>query len=81
LFLAPLLACPPLLKAIEKYIFPLPGDGPSEKAMARGFLELKSVGIGAEGAKVNGSIIFPNDPGYKDTARMLVETGLSLSLD
>jgi hypothetical protein len=24
---------------------------------------------------------FPNDPGYVDTARMLVESGLSLSLE
>lgn len=65
-----LLFCPPLLKAIEKYVFPQPGEGPSEKAMDAGFLTLKSVGTGVDGAKVKGSITFVTCPGYRDTARM-----------
>lgn len=30
---------------------------------------------------MKGEIYFPNDPGYKDTARMVVEIGLALSID
>jgi len=47
--------------------------------MDRGFLTLRSTGYGSNGKIIHGLIKFPNDAGYIDTARMLVETGLSMA--
>jgi len=44
-------------------------------------LNLVGYGEGSKGTKVKSVIYFPNDPGYVDTARMLVESGLSLALE
>ena len=38
-------------------------------------------GYGTNGTVVKSTLYFHNDPGYVDTARMLVESGLSLSLN
>lgn len=65
-----LLAVPPLLKLVEPYIFPMPGQGPSEQEQRDGFCIIKARGTGVDGAKVRGEIMYPNEPGYKDTARM-----------
>lgn len=45
-----------------------------------GFLKVTTIAIGDGGAKVRSEIYFPTDPGYRDTARMLVESGLVLAL-
>ena len=37
-------------------------------------------GKGEKGATVRASFYFPTDPGYRDTARMLTESGLTLAL-
>lgn len=47
--------------------------------MDKAFLTLRSVGTGEDGKKLIGMIKMPNDPGYIDTARMLIETGLSMA--
>lgn len=65
-----LLTVPPLLNAISKFVFPQPGEGPTEEQMEKGFLTIRGYGVGDDGAVVSGLIHFPNDPGYKDTARM-----------
>ena len=54
--------------------------------MDKSFLEVKTV---AHGVKEDGSspvqltqsLYFPTDPGYRDTARMLAETALTMILD
>jgi len=38
-------------------------------------------GTGENGSKLKAVLYFDDDPGYVDTARMLVETGLCLSLE
>ena len=38
-------------------------------------------GKGSKGGKAKVTFYFPTDPGYRDTARMLVESGLSLAFD
>lgn len=72
---------PPVRWLMRKYILPKPGEGPSAEAMEKGFLKVTGVAKGSKGTAAKATITFPVDPGYKDTARMLVESALSLSLD
>lgn len=71
---------PPLLWLLKTFVLPSPGQGPSQPALDAGFLGVTCLATGTQGGKVNFEIYFPNDPGYVDTARMLVESGLSLAL-
>lgn len=75
------LAIPPIRALLRKYVLPKPGEGPSEEFMNSGFLDVTGVATGTDGSTVKSTMRFPVDPGYKDTARMAVEAGLSLSLD
>jgi short subunit dehydrogenase-like uncharacterized protein len=60
---------------------PKPGEGPSEEAMARGFLRVTGEARGERGGTAKATLTFPTDPGYKDTARMAIEAGLALALE
>ena len=60
---------------------PKPGEGPTKKQRKDLFLRLHAIGTGVHGSEVKATLYFPNDPGYVDTARMLIETGLCLSLE
>mmetsp|Transcript_31700 Transcript_31700/g.43493 ORF Transcript_31700/g.43493 Transcript_31700/m.43493 type:complete len:491 (-) Transcript_31700:58-1530(-) len=72
----------PLLQyLLQKYVLPAPGQGPSTETMDRGFLRVTAFGSGTNGTKAVASLYFPTDPGYRDTARMLVESGLCLSVE
>jgi short subunit dehydrogenase-like uncharacterized protein len=62
-------------------LLPNPGEGPSEASMDDGFLKVFGVGQGSKGTEAKITLYFPTDPGYRDTARMLVESGLALALD
>jgi len=44
--------------------------------MKKGWLRVTGFGTGINGSKGKCELYFPVDPGYKDTARMLVEMGL-----
>ena len=66
---------------LQNYVLPKPGQGPTEKQLDRGFLRITGVGTGTQGAKLESTIYFPTDAGYRDTARMLVESGLTLALE
>jgi len=71
----------PLLLAVLKRVVPQPGDGPSEAEMDQGFLKVTAQGRGERGTQVAAAFYFPTDPGYRDTARMLVESALALALN
>lgn len=73
----PLLMLPDSLRGM---FLPLPGEGPSEKEMEEGFLQVTGIAVGEKGSKVAGRMYCKVDAGYRDTARMLVETGLTLAL-
>ena len=80
-------ATTPLRWLMYKFgVVPQASEGPSEKTMDSSFLEVKTVahGVGADGtspAKVETRLYFPTCPGYRDTARMLGETALTMVLD
>ena len=77
-------ACPPLLALAKAYVLPKPGQGPSEKFMDhKGFLHVTTKAEFESGSKVKtatSTMFFKTDPGYRDTARMLVESALTLAL-
>ena len=49
--------------------------------MDSGYLHLTGVAKGSEGTVVKSTMSFNVDPGYKDTARMVVESALALALE
>mmetsp|Transcript_19322 Transcript_19322/g.44713 ORF Transcript_19322/g.44713 Transcript_19322/m.44713 type:complete len:263 (-) Transcript_19322:183-971(-) len=61
-------------------IVPKPGQGPSAEYMDEGYLIVEGTAKGSAGSIIKSTMQFHCDPGYKDTARMLVEAGLSLAL-
>jgi short subunit dehydrogenase-like uncharacterized protein len=75
------LMIPPLRWLLRSFVLPKPGEGPSESQMDAGYLKITTIGEGTSGGKARAVILFKTDPGYRDTARMLVESGLSLALD
>jgi short subunit dehydrogenase-like uncharacterized protein len=81
LYFGVLLVLPPAKWIARACCLPKPSEGPSKKKMDEGFLKLTGFGTGSSGTKVTASIWFPTDPGYRDTARMLVESGLALALN
>eukprot|EP00053_Salpingoeca_punica_P009205 m.82470 g.82470 ORF g.82470 m.82470 type:complete len:484 (+) comp14920_c0_seq1:129-1580(+) len=81
LVFATMLFCPPLRAFMTRFVLPKPGEGPSVETMDKGFLRLTAFAKGVSGTRAQAVMYFPTDPGYRDTARMLVESGLALSLD
>lgn len=75
-----LLIRPLRLFLLEMGVLPRPGVGPSEEVMEKSFLKITGLGEGVGGSRAKVEFYFPNDPAYRDTARMLVESGLSLAL-
>lgn len=66
---------------VEKFMIPKPGEGPSMEAMENDhFFCLYGEGLGVKGNRVESVMYFPKDPGGLETARMLVEAALCLSL-
>lgn len=72
---------PPLLWFLQTFLLPSPGQGPSNIQLSAGFLGISCEATGSRGSRAFCELYFPNDPGYVDTARMLVESGLTLSLE
>jgi short subunit dehydrogenase-like uncharacterized protein len=72
----------PLTRSLlRRYGLPQPGEGASLNFMNHvGFLCVKGEGIGSKGSIAETSLYFPKDPGYMETARMLVESALCLAL-
>jgi len=66
---------------LRKFVLPKPGQGPSKKAMEKGYLCVHGVGTGSKGNVAESAMYFPYDVGYRETARILVESGLCLALD
>jgi short subunit dehydrogenase-like uncharacterized protein len=70
------------LRALLRRMLPAPGDGPSTEQMAQGHLRIRAVGAGAStGALVEANLSFEDDPGYRETARMLSEAALCMLED
>jgi trans enoyl reductase len=62
-------------------VLPKPGTGPSEAARERGFYKAETYTTTTSGARYVATIAQRGDPGYKATAVLLGESGLTLATD
>jgi short subunit dehydrogenase-like uncharacterized protein len=78
------MSVPPLRSGIRRFVFPEPGEGPSERQLERGHFTVRVLG---EGAGADGPFTVECefgadlDPGYRGTARMLGESAICLLRD
>jgi short subunit dehydrogenase-like uncharacterized protein len=68
-------------RALLERLLPVPGQGPSERLMARGWFETELIGRSADGQTARALIAFRGDPGNRATLRLLCESGLLLAGD
>ena len=69
---------PPVRNQLMGKFIPKSGQGPSLKAQKHGFLRVLGEATGSKGSVVKSAIYYDRDPGYRDTARMVCESGLEL---
>ena len=74
------LALPPTRMLLDR-VLPDPGEGPSEKARAKGFFKLEIHARTSSGARYVARVAMKGDPGYAATAVMMGESALCLALD
>jgi short subunit dehydrogenase-like uncharacterized protein len=61
------LTIPPLQWLMRKYFLPAPGQGPSERTMDAGFLQLSGYATTNTKKECKALMYFPTDTGYRDT--------------
>ena len=74
-------ALPPARWALERFVLPAPGEGPSPEAQREGFFDLRFLGKTADGRSLRTRVTGDSDPGYGSTAKMLGQAGLCLAND
>ncbi|MDO9407495.1 trans-acting enoyl reductase family protein [Patulibacter sp.] len=70
----------PTRKVLDR-VLPAPGDGPSEEQREKGFFRIDVTTTTTTGRRFRCRIAAKGDPGYKATAVMLGQAGLSLAHD
>jgi short subunit dehydrogenase-like uncharacterized protein len=71
----------PVRTALERYVLPKPGEGPSVEAQEKGFWDLRFLGRTAGGQVIRSKVTGDRDPGYGSTAKMLGQAAACLALD
>lgn len=67
---------------LKNYVLPKPGQGPTLQQMNDGYLVIHGFGKGSnKNNQVESMLYFPKEAGYMDTARLMVESGLCLSIE
>lgn len=74
-------ALPPTRWALERFLLPAPGEGPSAEDQRKGFYDLRFLGRTADGRTLRVKVTGDRDPGYGSTAKMLGQAGACLVLD
>ncbi|MCB1633129.1 MAG: saccharopine dehydrogenase NADP-binding domain-containing protein [Xanthomonadales bacterium] len=74
-------ALPPTRWALQRFVLPAPGEGPSPEAQARGFYDLRFLGQTASGQTIRCKVTGDRDPGYGSTAKILGEAAAMLALE
>ena len=74
-------ALPPTRWALERFVLPAPGEGPSPEAQAKGFFDLRFHGTAADGRSLRVKVTGDRDPGYGSTAKMLAQAAACLAQD
>jgi short subunit dehydrogenase-like uncharacterized protein len=71
----------PTRRALQRFVLPAPGEGPSPEAQARGRFDLRFLGTTADGRRLAARVTGDRDPGYGSTAKMLGEAVACLAQD
>lgn len=71
----------PLRKAMERFVLPGPGEGPSAEQQERGRFDLRFVGHTGDGRSLRARVTGDRDPGYGSTAKMLGQAAACLVQD
>lgn len=74
-------AVPPARWALERFVLPAPGEGPSAESQKSGFFDLRFIGKTADGRSIRTRVTGDRDPGYGSTAKMLGQAGACLAQD
>ena len=71
----------PIRTALERYVLPAPGTGPSPEAQRRGHFDLRFLGRTRDGRVLRCKVTGDRDPGYGSTAKMLGQAAACLAHD
>src|SRR5271155_5729331 len=71
----------PTRAALERFVLPKPGEGPSPEAQRTGCFDLRFLGTTADGRKICTKVTGDRDPGYGSTGKMLGQAAACLTLD
>ncbi|MEN9864962.1 MAG: hypothetical protein RL748_552 [Pseudomonadota bacterium] len=74
-------AIPPSRWALERFVLPKVGEGPSPSAQEKGFYDLRFFGKTESGQTLRVKVTGDRDPGYGSTAKMLGQAAACLALD
>jgi short subunit dehydrogenase-like uncharacterized protein len=74
-------ALPPTRWALQRFVLPGPGEGPSAEQQRNGYFDLRFLGKTADGRTLRVKVTGDRDPGYGSTAKMLGQAGACLALD
>jgi short subunit dehydrogenase-like uncharacterized protein len=72
---------PPIRAALERFVLPAPGAGPSPEAQRKGFYDLRFLGQTADGRSIRVKVTGQGDPGYGSTSKILGQVAKMLALD
>ncbi len=70
---------PPARWALERFVLPAPGEGPSPESQKRGFFDLRFHGKTADDKTVRVKVVGDADPGYLSTSKMLGQAAACLA--
>lgn len=71
----------PIRTALERFVLPAPGEGPSPEAQRKGFYDLRFLGRTADGRTIRVKVTGQGDPGYGSTSKILGQAAKMLALD
>jgi short subunit dehydrogenase-like uncharacterized protein len=71
----------PTRAALERFVLPKPGEGPSPEAQRTGFFDLRFLGTTGDGRQIRIKVTGDRDPGYGSTGKMLGQAAACLALD
>ena len=71
----------PVRTALQRFVLPAPGEGPSPEAQRKGGFDLRFHGRTRDGRDVRAKVTGDRDPGYGSTAKMLGQAAVCLASD
>ncbi|MCX4163037.1 MULTISPECIES: trans-acting enoyl reductase family protein [Paraburkholderia] len=71
----------PIRIAMERFLLPKPGEGPSPEAQLAGRYDLRFFGRTDDGRTLRVKVTGDRDPGYGSTGKMLGQAAIGLALD